>query len=112
MAALQGSSSNFTEITAVASHELAEAITDPNVNYKTPGWYDAQLNDEIGDLAEGNYTVLPGYQVQQARYGERPNSACKSICRATPVDVFPRSPVGLVPKWEDTGARESTSGAR
>jgi hypothetical protein len=60
----QGFSSNLNELTAVTSHELAEAVTDPNVNYKAMGWYDFQNNGEIGDLAVGHYAVLSGYQVQ------------------------------------------------
>jgi len=63
-AASQGFSSNLDEMTAVSSHELAEAVTDPNVNYKTMGWYDFQNNGEIGDLAEGHYAVLDGFLVQ------------------------------------------------
>jgi hypothetical protein len=63
-ASSQGFASNFDEMTAVTSHELAEAVTDPNVNYKALGWYDDQLNGEIGDLAEGNYANLNGYVVQ------------------------------------------------
>jgi len=63
-ASSQGFASNFDEMTAVTSHEVAEAVTDPNVNYKALGWYDDQLNGEIGDLAEGNYANLSGYVVQ------------------------------------------------
>ena len=51
-------------MTVVTSHELTEAITDPNVNYKTLGWYDSLNNGEIGDLAEGHYTFLSGFEVQ------------------------------------------------
>ena len=61
--ASQGFSSNFDEITSVTSHELAEAVTDPNVNYKALGWYDDQKNGEIGDLTRLN-TVMSGYLVQ------------------------------------------------
>lgn len=63
-ASSQGFSSNLDELTSVSSHELAEAVTDPNVNYKTLSWYDDQYNGEIGDLAEGHYTVLSGFLVQ------------------------------------------------
>ncbi|HLJ09983.1 MAG TPA: fibronectin type III domain-containing protein [Planctomycetaceae bacterium] len=68
-ASSQGFSSNFNEMTSVTSHELAEAVTDPNVNYKALGWYDDQNNGEIGDLAEGHYAQLAGpngtsFQVQ------------------------------------------------
>ncbi|MGH7138667.1 MAG: hypothetical protein ACREHD_23220, partial [Pirellulales bacterium] len=56
----QGFSSAFNELTAVSSHELAEAVTDPNVNYSTLGWYDYQQNGEIGDLAVGHYATITG----------------------------------------------------
>ncbi len=59
----QGFASNLDEITSVTSHELSEAVTDPNVNYKTLGWYDDQLNGEIGDLTSKS-VVLNGYLVQ------------------------------------------------
>lgn len=53
----QGFASAFDELTAVSSHELAEAVTDPNVNYSTMGWYDYQLNGEIGDLTRQTSTI-------------------------------------------------------
>jgi hypothetical protein len=62
-AAAQGFASNFDELTSVSSHELAEAVTDPNVNYKALGWYDNQLNGEIADLAdlaEGHESTISG----------------------------------------------------
>ena len=59
----QGFASNLDEITSVTSHELAESVTDPNPNYKALGWYDDQLNGEIGDLTSKN-VVLNGYLVQ------------------------------------------------
>jgi hypothetical protein len=37
------------ELTACASHELAEAVTDPQVNAGTLGWYD-DSNGELGDI--------------------------------------------------------------
>jgi hypothetical protein len=36
-------------LTACASHELAEAVTDPQVNAGTLGWYDDN-NGELGDI--------------------------------------------------------------
>jgi hypothetical protein len=63
-ASSQGFASNLDDLTAVSSHEIAEAVTDPNVNYKALGWYDDQLNGEIGDLAVGHYAVLSGFLVQ------------------------------------------------
>lgn len=56
----QGFASTFDELTAVTSHELAEAVTDPNVNYKALGWYDYQLNGEIADLANGQTSTISG----------------------------------------------------
>jgi hypothetical protein len=46
----------------VASHELAEAITDPQLN----AWYDNALgvSGEIGDLSNLSYSTLNGYVVQ------------------------------------------------
>jgi hypothetical protein len=55
------------QLTAVTSHEVAEAATDPNVNYSTLGWYDPR-NGEIGDITENNpnaYVRLNGYLVQE-----------------------------------------------
>ncbi len=60
----QGFTSNFNEQTAVTSHELAEAVTDPNVNYKALGWYDDQKNGEIGDLTRITVS-FNGYVVQE-----------------------------------------------
>lgn len=60
----QGFSSTFNELTAVSSHELAEAVTDPNVNYKAAGWYDDQLNGEIADLTRQNSTITGAGGVQ------------------------------------------------
>jgi hypothetical protein len=47
---LDGVNDDFDQLTSVASHELAEAVTDPDVNYKTLGWFDDANNVEIGDL--------------------------------------------------------------
>jgi hypothetical protein len=52
-------------MTMTTSHELAEAITDPNVNYKTKGWYDDNLNGEIGDVCAWSTAYLAGYAVQR-----------------------------------------------
>jgi hypothetical protein len=58
-------SSVVDQLTEVASHEIAEAATDPNVNYRGLGWYDDQNNGEIGDLAAGQRVYLGGYAVQR-----------------------------------------------
>jgi hypothetical protein len=54
------------QLTAVASHEVAEAVTDPNVNFSTLGWYDSQRG-EIGDVTENTAGALvrsDGFLVQ------------------------------------------------
>jgi hypothetical protein len=60
-ASLQGYNA-FQQFTKVTSHELAEAVTDPNT---LNGWFDANGN-EIGDLTNGgaDITTLNGYTVQ------------------------------------------------
>ncbi len=60
----QGFPTGFTDLTAVTSHELAEAVTDPDLDYKAAGWYDDQYNAEIGDLTNDANRVLNGYWVQ------------------------------------------------
>src|SRR5207248_6537211 len=52
----------FQTLTKTASHELAEAVTDPGVG----GWYDGRNGEEIGDLANGprDIGLLSGYVVQ------------------------------------------------
>jgi hypothetical protein len=59
------------QLTAVTSHELAEAVTDPdinsNVNNGRLGWFDPQRG-EIGDIEENNpnaYVRLDGNLVQE-----------------------------------------------
>ena len=47
----------------VASHEIAEAATDPNVGYRALGWYDDYKNGEIGDIRRYEAS-LNGYVVQ------------------------------------------------
>jgi len=59
-----GALSAAQQLTEVSSHELAEAVTDPDVNYKRLGWYDDRLG-EIGDIVNGQFVVLNGYVVQK-----------------------------------------------
>lgn len=59
----QGFGTALDQLTAVSSHELAEAVTDPDVNYKTLGWYDDRLNGEIGDLTSAT-ARLEGFLIQ------------------------------------------------
>jgi hypothetical protein len=55
------------QLTAVASHEVAEGVTDPDVNYGRTGWYDPRRG-EIGDITENDPNALvrsDGYLVQE-----------------------------------------------
>lgn len=56
--------SALNTMTQVASHEIAEAVTDPNVNYAL-GWYDDAANEENGDITNGQTAFLNGYAVQR-----------------------------------------------
>src|SRR5262249_50622378 len=52
----------FQQQTEVSSHELAEAVTDPDTR---TGWRDYSVREgEIGDLAVGYFGLLHGYVVQ------------------------------------------------
>lgn len=53
--------SSLDRTTAVASHELAEAVTDPN---GSNGWY-ASHGEEIADLCNRNTHSYHGYRVQR-----------------------------------------------
>jgi hypothetical protein len=55
--------SPFGSMTLTASHEIAEAATDPNVNYRGLGWYDDYYGGEIGDINRYE-ALLNGYAVQ------------------------------------------------
>jgi hypothetical protein len=50
-------------MTSTASHEIAEAVTDPNVNFRTLGWYDDNRHAEIGDINRYE-ALLGGYVIQ------------------------------------------------
>jgi Bacterial Ig-like domain (group 3) len=55
------------QLTAVSSHEVAEAATDPNVNFGRLGWFDPRRG-EIGDITENNpnaFVRLDGFLVQE-----------------------------------------------
>jgi hypothetical protein len=60
--------SAIDQLTAVSSHELAEAVTDPDVNFATLGWYDPRRG-EIGDITENNpnayVRLADGHLVQE-----------------------------------------------
>ncbi len=53
-------------LTVIASHELAESITDPSWTATSgTGWFDDTTGEEIGDVCTGNTTQLGNYLVQQ-----------------------------------------------
>jgi hypothetical protein len=56
--------SSFDDMTLVTSHEMAEAVTDPNIGYSTLAWNDDKLG-EIGDICVGQTVYLNGYAVQR-----------------------------------------------
>jgi hypothetical protein len=83
------------DLTSVTSHEVAEAITDPNVNYKTLGWYDP-ARGEIGDITEQFLTRLNGYLVQEvAGKNDQPLSLTTVTPQPTPTPT--PQPVSLTP---------------
>jgi hypothetical protein len=53
----------YGSMTLTASHEIAEAATDPNVNFRALGWYDDYKGGEIGDINRYE-ALLNGYVVQ------------------------------------------------
>ncbi len=55
-----GGMAAFDALTGTSSHELCEAITDPQPG---SGWYD-NVNGEIGDICAWNFKQVAGYTVQ------------------------------------------------
>jgi hypothetical protein len=57
------------QLTEVTSHELAEAVTDPNIGNHSLAWYDDRApypgEGEVGDLCDGESVSLDGYRVQE-----------------------------------------------
>jgi hypothetical protein len=87
-------------ITLSASHEIAEAVTDPNVNYSTLGWYDDSLGGENGDINNAQTVYLNGYAVQRI-----PDLNDQAM---TPAGATSIRPVNFILKndgtlWESTG---------
>jgi hypothetical protein len=54
----------FDEMTEASSHEIGEAVTDPDIGYGTLGWYD-DSQGEVGDIANGQTVYVNGYAVQR-----------------------------------------------
>jgi hypothetical protein len=64
-----GENNQLDSTTVVSSHEVAEAMTDPNIGVANQnqdesqlGWYD-DANSEIGDMCEGQSATVAGYRV-------------------------------------------------
>jgi hypothetical protein len=51
----------FDQMTSIASHEIAEAVTDPDPN---TGWFDRDRKQEIGDVYANDDVFLNHYVVQ------------------------------------------------
>jgi hypothetical protein len=85
------------QLTAVTSHELAEAVTDPDVNSIVNsgrlGWFDPQRG-EIGDVTENNpnaFVRLNGHLVQEVA---DQNDQLLSIFPPPPVTPPPSGLIG------------------
>jgi hypothetical protein len=91
----QGTSA-IDQLTSVTSHELAEAVTDPDVNYGRLGWYDPRRG-EIGDITENNPNAqvrLNGYLVQEvANQNDQLLSISASVPSTPASPAIPTSPV-------------------
>ncbi|MBV9669440.1 MAG: hypothetical protein JOZ43_00660 [Acidobacteriales bacterium] len=61
---------DFDTLTKASSHELCEAITDPELN----GWFDPSTGNEVGDICNSRAKRLDGYLVQELWSNQR--SAC------------------------------------
>jgi hypothetical protein len=80
--------SSVNDMTEVASHEIIEAVTDPDVNYSALGWYDDTLNDENADITNQQFVMLGGFAVQRI-----PDLNDQPI---TPPGAAPQRPVTFV----------------
>jgi hypothetical protein len=94
--------SDFQKQTEITSHELAEALTNPAHG----GWYDSNPSDylpngnEIGDIANLDWTYLDGYVVQR----EWSNNFSR--------DIAPRVETwgSLYPYWYPYGGTSTSNG--
>jgi hypothetical protein len=62
---------SFNQLTVVASHELAEAMTDPGVQFAIDtgdlsfaGWFDDNTGEEVGDIEQSVLLTFQGYLIQ------------------------------------------------
>jgi hypothetical protein len=87
-------------MTLSASHEIEEAVTDPNVNFKTAGWYDDSLGGENGDITNAQTVYLNGYAVQRISDLNDQAMTPAGATSARPVNFVLRNDGTL---WESTG---------
>ena len=111
-----GSGTPFANVTSVASHELAETITDPEIGLATVygpplAWYDA-ANGEIGDICNAQDSTFTGIDGQtygiQTEFSNVTGSCI--VTRAAPVPPgstatgsSTTSTDGPLPPWALTG---------
>jgi hypothetical protein len=57
--------SSIDSVTKTASHEIAEAVTDPDAGFSTLGWYDDARNGEIGDINNDRVMYVNGFAMQR-----------------------------------------------
>ena len=97
-------------VTVVASHEMSEAATDPDVGLATSlgpplGWYD-NTNGEIGDICAGDpNATLAGYRVQ-TEWSNKDNKCEASRAGTTPSPDFS---VTVAPPSQTVTAGNSTT---
>src|SRR5579859_6827244 len=97
-----GSSSTFNNYTSVASHELAEAMTDADVGIATTfsaplAWYDMN-NGEIGDICnaqQGSYAANGTTYTIQLEFSNSANDCVLPPATATPNFSLSASPSSL-----------------
>jgi hypothetical protein len=94
--------STLGQLTQVTSHELAEAVTDPNIGYKKLGWSDARRG-EVGDIVGNQTTYLHGYAVQ--RISDRNDQAM------TPAGATAARPENFVLKTDGALYKYTRSGS-
>jgi hypothetical protein len=95
--------SALNQLTEVTSHEIAEAVTDPNGSYKTFGWNDDAFTDgEVGDLVNAQTVYLNGYAVQRI--------ADKNDQAMTPAGATAAVPVSFVLQTNGNLWEHSASG--
>lgn len=79
--------SAFDGMTEVVSHELAEAVTDPEPE-GIGGWYDDTTGEEIGDIVAQYHVRWDGYLVQK--------EAAKNGAALAPAGTLVASPVNPI----------------